>query len=120
MQALLASQLCVRDGLKKFTKHYKNRDGFPSECLCWEDDLFWHGIEEAELAIRPFCKASFMMQQDGNCMADVFVMFVNLYIHLSDFANGTPYESTIVKDIEKRWATQEQHWFILSFALHPR
>ena len=32
----------------------------------------------AELCIYPFCEASFIMQKDGNNMACVFLIFVNL------------------------------------------
>ena len=61
-----------------------------------------------------------MMQRDGNTMCDVFVVFVNLYTHLFQFAESTNYQKEIISDIESRWKTQEQHLFLLSFALHPR
>jgi hypothetical protein len=81
---------------------------------------FFAELKEAELAIRPFCEASFLMQRDGNTPCDVFVVYVNLYLHLNKFSSLTTYEDAIVKDLQSRWSLEEQHVFFLSFILHPK
>lgn len=119
-QAMFASQLRVKTACRVFHTLHNDEDDFPAEFEEWHSDSFWHDMEEAELLIRPFCEASFILQCDGRTMADVFLILLNLYSHLSVYAAGTLYAGKIKKVIECRWLDEDQHLYILAFALHPR
>jgi hypothetical protein len=119
-QACFASQLRIRSACRAFVTRHKNVTCFPKELLVWEEMAFWFRLEEAELLIRPFCDASFLMQRNCNTMAHVMLVLLNLYSHISDFCGDSSDEQEdVLKDIEKRWKKQEQPLFIIAFALHP-
>lgn len=119
-QAMFASQLRVKTACRVFYTVYNEEKEFPNEFNSWNSDTFWKNAEEAELLIRPFCEASFILQCDGRTMADVFLIFLNLYNHISLYAEDTSYGDDIKKVIESRWLCEEQHLFMLAFALHPK
>ena len=62
-QATLASQLRVRKGLEEFVRYNSNKPDFPKCLMIWrpstrrDPNTFFVRMEEAELAIRPFCEA---------------------------------------------------------------
>jgi hypothetical protein len=85
--------------------------------LVWDDLEFW--FDDAELCIRPFCQVSFLMQRNGNTMAHVMLVIINLYDQIHDFCGHTEDEVGMLKDIERRWFGQDQPLFSLAFALHP-
>ena len=70
--------------------------------------------------ICPLVKVSFVLQCDGRTKAYVMLVLLNIHDHLHEFAEGTAYSKDITKDIEQRWAVQDQHLFLLAFALHPK
>jgi hypothetical protein len=118
-QACFASQLRIRSACRAFVTRHKNVTCFPKELLVWEEMAFWFRLEEAELLIRPFCDASFLMQRNCNTMAHVMLVLLNLYSHISDFCGDSSDEQEdMLKDIKKRWKKQEQPLFIIAFALH--
>eukprot|EP00977_Amphora_coffeiformis_P000526 scaffold132_cov170-Amphora_coffeaeformis.AAC.5 len=67
-QAVLAAQLRLKAGLKFFVEAERQQPDWPLAFMVWGQDSFWQRCEEAELAIRPFCEASFLMQRDGNTL----------------------------------------------------
>eukprot|EP00977_Amphora_coffeiformis_P003257 scaffold609_cov170-Amphora_coffeaeformis.AAC.11 len=78
VQGCFASLLRVRKACKEFGNRYKNCSKFPESCRAWLQGHFWKDIEEAELLMRPFCDASYLLQQTGNTMAHVMLMMLNL------------------------------------------
>ena len=70
--------------------------------------------------IRPFVESSFVLQCNDRTKAYVFVVLLNMNQHLQEFAKGTAYSNKITTDIERRWHKQEQHLYMLAFALHPK
>jgi hypothetical protein len=60
------------------------------------------------------------MQRDCNTLCDVFIVYVNLYLHLKQISSSTTYGDAILKDLESRWSVEEVHLFFLSFILHPK
>ena len=81
--------------------------------------VFWVRLEEAELLIRPFCDASFLMQREANSMADVVLMLLNLYRHVREYCGDSEDAKELLLDIENRWKKEENPLFFLAFALHP-
>ena len=119
-QAMFASQLRVSTACKVFCVCWAGEDGWAKEYNSWQDYSFWKNAAEAELMIRPLVEASFVLQCDGRTKADVMLVLLNIHDHLNEFAKGTSYSEEITKDIEQRWAVQDQHLFLLAFALHPK
>ena len=92
---------------------------FPKPLLCWESQTFWKDIEEAELCIRPFCDASYLMQCTNNTMSHVVLVLINLSKHIIEFCGCVQDAGVLLADIENRWASEENPLFFLAFALHP-
>lgn len=78
-------------------------------------------LEEAGLLMRPFCEASFLMQRDGNTMAHVLLLLLNLYQPVKQFRPGKSRATQLLllKDMNRRWLRKEQPLHFLAFALHP-
>ena len=117
MQATLAAQLRVRTGLKLWASSDDRSP--PSKCEVWTDSTFWMKCEEAELLIRPFCDASFLMQRKKNTMAHVVFILIHLCDHIVTYCGESDLSTAMLADIEKRWATEENALFFLAFSLHP-
>lgn len=68
--------------------------------------------------IRPLVDASFLMQRDENNMAHVFLVYLNLYRHVTTFGDNEDM-APLKKSLEMRWKEEEHHIFFFAFALHP-
>ena len=118
LQACLASQLRVKDACKVFVSTYSQNPSFPRGLLAWGDESHWIELSHAECLARPLCEASFLMQRNGNTMAHVMLMFLNMANHLISFTNGA--EKALLADIQSRWNGLENTLFFLAFILHPQ
>jgi hypothetical protein len=58
------------------------------------------------------------MQRDGNNMAHVFLCYLNLYRHITQFSDNATMDP-LKERLENRWQKEEHHLFFLAFALHP-
>ncbi len=65
--------------------------------------------------IRPLTVASFRLQKDENCMADVVINYGAIYRTFSNCIDN----NLLVPNIERRWEDCEQPLFMLAFFLHP-
>ena len=92
LQGCLASQLRVQEACCVFVACYKRNDKFPAALRVWDVDSFWHNIEEAELLIRPFCDASYLLWRTSNTMAHVFLVFLNLAKHVIEYCGESTAE----------------------------
>ena len=122
-QGMFASQLRVRTACKLFCLRFAGGTGddkYPKELDGWQDNDYWKDAQEAELMIRPFVEASFVLQCNGRTKADVMLVLLNMFQHLNGFAEGSTYANTLTFDIERRWRKEEQHLYLLAFALHPK
>ena len=119
IQGCFASQLRIRKACILFVAEYGDDDEFPKACKAWETTDFFHSLEEAEYLVRPFCDASFLMQRECNTLADVFLMLLNLYLHVLDFVGSEDQIGHLTLDLGERWAQCEQPLYVLAFALHP-
>lgn len=117
IQGCFASQFCIRHACKLFAIRYKNHPKFPKQLACWEKDDFWKDVEEAKLLV---CDASYLLQQTCNTLAHVFLVFVNLTIHLMKFCAGCDYQQELLQNVNKCWNAEEQPLFLLAFLLHPQ
>jgi hypothetical protein len=54
------------------------------------------------------------MQRVTNAMADIVLMFINLFLHVCSFCGD------ILATIEKQWSNEENPLFFLAFILHLR
>jgi hypothetical protein len=117
-QGCFASQLRIQCACKTFVSKHEN-SGIPAALMVWKEKDYWHKLEEAELLIRPFCDASFLMQREANTMAHVMLVLLNLYQHISEYCGDTLVARPLLTDLEKRWKEAENPVFFLSFALHP-
>ena len=52
-------------------------------------------------------------------MADVILVLLHLYGHVTDYCGNSVEAKGLVQDIERRWAAEENPLFFLAFALHP-
>ena len=86
-QACFASQLRIQHACRQFCADYSPRRDFPKQIIVWGDNRYWKKLEEAEYMVRPFCDTSFLMQIDGNTMAQVLLVFFNLWKHLLGFGS---------------------------------
>ena len=68
--------------------------------------------------VRPFCDASLLMQIDGNTMAHVLLLFLNLWKHLSGFGSKDKVDR-ILSELEYRFKRKEFHLLFLAFLVHP-
>ena len=119
-QQCFASQLRTRAACKNFVQKYENMSGFPEACKVWALDEFWVDLEEAELLIRPFCDASYLMQRNkGNTLAHVVLVFLVLYNHVREYCGDSHQVKVMKQDLEKRWHGEDNPLFFLAFALHP-
>ena len=121
-QACFASQLRIRHAMRVYAIENSCDGSFPNPLKILEDNSYWHKLGEAELLIRPFCEASFLMQRVTNTMAHVMLVLLNMAKHISDFCRGEETmvaSASVILDIEKRWMSQENHLFFLTFAFHP-
>lgn len=64
LQAVFASQLRIRRACELLYHENKDDPKWPHCLNVWSDRTFWFKLEEAELLIRPFCDASFLMQRE--------------------------------------------------------
>lgn len=120
LQACFATQLRIKKACSVFVLEHSDDPKFP-QCLvdAWGNKSFWMRLEEAELLIRPLCDASFLMQREGNTMAHVLLLLINLYIGIGEFHGNEEHSASLTIDIEKRWKDVEQPLFVLCFLLHP-
>ncbi|KAL7560280.1 hypothetical protein ACA910_016580 [Epithemia clementina (nom. ined.)] len=119
MQACFALLLRIRSACELFVHEFKNHRDFPKDLNEWMKDDFFLKLEEAEYFVCPSCDASFLMQQEGNTLADVFLMLLLMYEHILDFQGLQEQVQLVTVDINKRWSDAEQPLHILAFALHP-
>lgn len=75
LQAVFASQLRIRGACELLFHEHKDDPQWRDAFNVWTDRTFWFRLEEAELLIRPFCDASFLMQRE--CKS--FVLCLHLY-----------------------------------------
>ena len=68
--------------------------------------------------VRPLCDASFRMQRDGNMMANVLLVFFNLWKHLSGFVSEDEVDK-LLSDLESKFKREEFHLLFLAFLVHP-
>ena len=68
-QGCFASQLQILGACKTFVSKHED-SGMPADLMVWKDRAYWKGLEEAELLIRPFCDASFLMQREASVISD--------------------------------------------------
>ena len=119
-QGCFASLLRIRKALRLFAVAYAGHDKWPAIFNVLEEPSFWHPLAEAELMIRPFCEASFLMQRRVNNMGHVLLVLLNLTRHVQEYCGkDSATAKDMLKDIERRWATTENHLFFLCFAFHP-
>lgn len=118
-QGCFASQLRIRHGLEVFCVRYSRQPKFPDAFKKLSDNGYWKSLEDAELAVRPFCDASFLMQRQVACLSHVVLVLLNMVDHLSNYADGSDYVTELVVDVEKRWKSTENPLFFLAFAFHP-
>ena len=88
-QACFASMLRIRSAFQSLAHDHRNLLRDKPDLLAMNDFEFWVRLEEAELLIRPFCDASFLMQRESNTMADVVLMILNLYRHVSEYCGDS-------------------------------
>jgi hypothetical protein len=60
-----------------------------------------------------------VLQRTGNTLAHVVLVFLNIAQHIIVFCGDTQNKGILLHDIEKRWKTEENPLFFLSFLLHP-
>lgn len=65
LQAVFAAQLRIRGACQLLYFEFNADPKWPPVLDVWKDNQFWMKLEEAELLIRPFCDASFLMQREG-------------------------------------------------------
>lgn len=65
LQAVFASQLRIRGACELLYHEHNDDPKWPSSLDVWRERTFWFKLEEAELLIRPFCDASFLMQRES-------------------------------------------------------
>ena len=120
-QGCFASQLRMQDSCVLFSTQYAESAGFPKALQVWKEKSYWKDLEEAELLIRPFCDASFLMQREANTMAHVMLVLLNLHVHIQTYCGEDNEAATLIfEDIEKRWRNTENPLFFLTFLLHPQ
>ena len=122
IQQCFAGLLRIKSALKLFSVEYDNASKFPAACKHFTDDSFWTKLAEAELMIRPFCDASYLMQRECNTLAHVMLVSLTLtHFIIASFGSGndTDESNKLIQDIEKRWKDEEQPLFVLAFLLHP-
>jgi hypothetical protein len=85
----------------------------------WSDECFWFKVEEAELLLRPFCDASFLLQRENNTLADVVLVLLHLVTHVQDFTGDCEDARKVLADMRRRWDDTEQPLYIIAFLLHP-
>jgi hypothetical protein len=117
-QGCFASQLRIQSACKTFLSKHED-SGIPAALMVWKDSNYWHGLEEAELLIHPFCDASFLMQREANTMAHVMLVLLNLSRHIFQYCGDNLASTPMLADLENRWKEAENPLFFLAFALHP-
>eukprot|EP00644_Phytophthora_capsici_P003824 jgi/Phyca11/108263/e_gw1.15.406.1 len=98
-----------------FAVKYRDDPDFNSTLRILEDNEFWTLLKDAEQVVNPICFASFKLQSDENTLADVVVVFRDLY----DKFSTSIYRDDLLRLVEVRWADCEQPLFMLALYLHP-
>ncbi|POM75627.1 LOW QUALITY PROTEIN: Hypothetical protein PHPALM_7248 [Phytophthora palmivora] len=80
-----------------------------------EGDEIWMFLKDVERVINPICFASYKLQSNENTLADVVIVFRDLYENFS----RSGYSGDLLKLVEARWAACEQPLFMLTIYLHP-
>lgn len=115
MQGCFASLLRVKRALRVFAARFRDDPEFNPVLKVLEDDTFWQSLKEAERVINPICFASFKLQSDENTLADVIIVFRDLFEKYQWSLNYFG----LVDLVEERWAACEQPLFLLALYLHP-
>ncbi|POM76526.1 Hypothetical protein PHPALM_6222 [Phytophthora palmivora] len=89
MQGCFASLLRVKTAMQMFAVKYRDDVDFNCTMSVLGDGEFWSSFKEAEQAVHPICFASFNLQSDENTLADVVIVFRDLYdkFHRSMYCN---------------------------------
>ena len=122
LQGCFASLLRIRKACRATILENEHDPKLPDALRVWENNAFWKELEDAELLVRPLCDASFLMQREGNTLAHVLVMLVNVYKGIAEYHGETldgAEENPVVADVAKRWELAEQPLFVLCFCVHP-
>jgi hypothetical protein len=121
-QGCLASILRIRQALRVLSVEYMETPGFHETWVEFASKEFWTDVQLAEVLIRPMCQASFLMQREANTLADIVLMLMNMWIHVSDMSDltaGNGGTNDLGSDITRRWDNIDQPLCFLAFALHP-
>jgi len=119
-QACFASLLRLQTACKYFADEHAGSSEYPKGCLTWENETFWNGLRQAEIALRPLCDASFLLQKNRQVtLAHVVLVVLNLY--RSSKAPEYPPDMALEfrDDLDRRWKRLEHPFYFLAFALHP-
>ena len=101
-QACFASQLRIRHACRQFCANYSPRSNFQKQFRVWGDNCYWKKLDEAKYIVRPFCDTFFLMHRDGNTMAHVLLVFLNLWKHLSGFGSKDEVDK-MLSELESRF-----------------
>ncbi|KUF95147.1 ALA-interacting subunit 3 [Phytophthora nicotianae] len=115
MQGCFASLLRVKTAMRMFAAKYWDDREFKPILKVLADETFWKSLKDAERVINPICFASFKLQSDENTLADVVIVFRDLFDKYRELS-GYDGLSDLV---EVRWAACEHPLFMLALYLHP-
>ncbi|OWZ15869.1 hypothetical protein PHMEG_00010426 [Phytophthora megakarya] len=98
--------------LRVFATKYRDDSLFPESLSCLEHPTFWQELRNVEVAVNPLCCALFKLQSDENTLADVVIVFRELY---DGFVTGN-YANELIPLFEE---LIEITLFIVALNLHP-
>jgi len=79
VQMCLATQQRSKKALQRFVNDLGDDPKFPEACRIWNDNAYWIELEEAELLIWLLVDPVSLMQRNGNNIAHVYLMYLNIY-----------------------------------------
>lgn len=123
LQGSFASMLRIQHACEAFAIEHEHSPNFPAILNRWRDAAYWAQLTHAELLIRPFCEASFLMNRVSINVAHVVLIVLNLYTHIRGLNGGlleTSEKAILLHQIEAQWMSEEHPLYFLAFALHPK
>ena len=100
-QGCFASLLHMRGACQVFAIQPQNAPKFPMACIPWCENSFWITLKNAEILIRPFCDASFLMQGNANTMTHVLLVLLHIFKHIKESCGDISESRVLLPDIEK-------------------
>lgn len=117
LQMCLASLLRVRGVLLFFATELGSAG--PQALAPLRQETFWRQLESAEAILRPLAHTTLVLERDDTSLADALLVYGGIFQHLESMMHETGI-SGFYDNLERRWMSEEQPFFLLAFCVLPQ